>query len=91
VEKGKQKLNVGGKDYLLETPLSADYALVKATVCDTSGNVFTAGAAKNFNLVMAMAAKRTIAETEKWVKTGEMDNEKVTIPGVFVHEIVEAR
>lgn len=86
-ETGKRKVDVDGRKYLLETPLRADFALVKASVCDRCGNVFTAKAGKNFNLVMAMAAQHTIAEADRLVERGELDPEKVTIPGVFIHTV----
>jgi len=90
VETGKQKITVFEKDYLLETPIEADFALIKATVCDKYGNCFIAKSAKNFNLVMAMAAKTVIVEADKIVEPGDIDPEKVTVPGVFVSMIVPA-
>ena len=87
VEDGKQKMRVGDSEYLLETPLHADFAFVKADVCDRYGNAFVAMSGKNFNTVMAMAAQHAILETDKLVEPGELDPEKVTIPGVFVNTI----
>jgi acyl CoA:acetate/3-ketoacid CoA transferase alpha subunit len=78
------------KDYLLETPIEADFALIKATVCDKYGNCFIAKSAKNFNLVMAMAAKTVIVEADKIVEAGELNPEQITVPGVFVNMIVPA-
>ncbi|MDD5627649.1 MAG: CoA transferase subunit A [Elusimicrobia bacterium] len=90
-ETGKRKLEVDGHKYLLETPLKADFALVKASVCDRCGNAFVAKAGKNFNPVMAMAAQHTIAEADRLVLRGELDPERVTIPGVFINTVaVEA-
>lgn len=86
-EAGKRKVEIDGHKYLLETPLKADFALVKATLCDRCGNAFTAKAGKNFNLVMAMAAQHTIAETERLVPAGGIDPEQVTIPGVFINTV----
>ena len=92
VEAGKRKVEVDGHKYLLETPLKADFALVKATVCDRCGNAFVAKAGKNFNPLMAMAAQHTIVEAERLAERGGLDPERVTIPGVFVHTVaVEAR
>jgi len=90
VENGKQKIAVEGKDYLLETPLSADFALIKADVCDKFGNCFIAKAQKNFNIVMAMAARHTIVEAAEVVEIGQLDPDKANLPGVFVHAIVKA-
>lgn len=87
VEKGKHAISVDGRKYLLETPLKADFALVKAQVCDCCGNAFMSKASKNFNLVMAMAAQHTIAEAGRLVEPGMIDPEKVTLPGVFVHTV----
>lgn len=91
IEKGKEKLIVDGKEYLLEKPLGADFAIVKAAVCDRYGNAFMPKSSKNFSMVMAMAADYTILETDKIVEPGELDPEKVTLPGVFVKDIVLSR
>ncbi len=90
VEEGKQKLNLGGKDYLLELPLGADFAFIKAAVADKYGNCFLPGATKNMAVVMAMSADHVIVEAEKIVEAGELDPEKVTIPGVFISAIVQS-
>ena len=81
---------MGAGKYLLEKPLGADFALVKAEIADEEGNCFVAKAEKNFNIVMAMAAKHTIVQAGKIVKKGELDPEKVNIPGVFTSVLVEA-
>ncbi|MFA5141259.1 MAG: CoA transferase subunit A [Elusimicrobiota bacterium] len=90
-ETGKRKIDVDGRKYLLETPLHADFAFVKSSACDKLGNAFMAKSAKNFNLVMAMAAQHTILETEKLVEVGELDPDHVHLPGVFVDSIAFAR
>ncbi len=90
VEEGKQKLTIDGRDYLLELPLGAEFAFVKAEVCDTYGNCFLPMATKNAAVSMAMAADYVIVEAEKIVGPGEMDPEKVTIPGVFISAIVKS-
>ncbi len=90
VEKGKQKLSIEGRDYLLELPLGADFALIKAEVCDKYGNCFLPMSAKNSAVVMAMAAGHVIVEADKIVEPGELDPEKVTIPGVFISTIVKS-
>ena len=89
VEKGKVKQTVGGCEYLIETALGADFSLVSADIVDTLGNGFIAKARKNFNIVMAMAADCTIAETNKIVMRGELDPDHVNLPGVFVKAVVE--
>ncbi|MEW5951614.1 MAG: CoA transferase subunit A [Elusimicrobiota bacterium] len=90
VEKGKKKFEINGKDYILEEPLGADFAFIKATIADKNGNCFIAKSAKNFNLVMAMAADYVVAEAEEIVEAGELDPDKVTVPGVFVSSLVKA-
>lgn len=90
VEEGKQKLTLGGKEYLLELPLGADVAFIKAEVADTYGNAFLPGATKNMAVVMAMAADHVILEADKIVQPGELDPERVTIPGIFVSALVKA-
>ena len=90
VEEGKQKLNLGGRDYLLELPLGADFAFIKAEVCDKNGNCFLPMATKNMALVMAMSADHVIVEAEKIVEPGGLDPELVTIPGVFISAIVQS-
>jgi len=90
VEEGKQRLTVEGKDYLLETPLRAQVALLMGTVVDTMGNVYYRGTTKNFSLVMAMAADLVIVEAEKLVEPGELDPDLVMTPCLFVDHIVVA-
>lgn len=90
VEEGKQKLTLDGKDYLLELPLGAQFAFIKAETCDKYGNCFLPMATKNAAVSMAMAADCVIVEAENIVEPGQMDPEKVTIPGVFVSAIVKS-
>jgi acetate CoA/acetoacetate CoA-transferase alpha subunit len=90
VETGKQKLTLEGRDYLLEMPIGADFAFIKAEVCDTYGNCFLPKATKTAAVSMAMAADHVIVEAENIVKPGELDPDRVTIPGVFVSAIVQA-
>ncbi|HAT72869.1 MAG TPA: branched-chain amino acid dehydrogenase [Elusimicrobia bacterium] len=90
VEEGKQKLSLQGKDYLLELPLGADFAFIKAEVADRYGNAYLHAATKNMAVVMAMAADHVILEAEKIVEPGELDPDKVTIPGIFVSVIVKS-
>jgi acetate CoA/acetoacetate CoA-transferase alpha subunit len=88
VEKGKQIIELNGIKYILEESLKAQYSLISSNVCDEFGNAFIAKSAKNFNVVMAMASQNTILETKKIVEIGNLDNEKITVPGVFVNTIV---
>lgn len=90
VEIGKQKINVDGKDYLLELPLHADVAIIKASVCDRAGNVFYRGTSKNFSTVMAMAADYVIVEADEIVEIGELGPEQIMTPGIFVNSVVLA-
>ena len=89
VEKGKEKRVIDGREYLLEMPLTADFALIKAHKADTLGNLVYRGTARSFNPVMAMAAKITIVEVDKLVQPGELDPEVVVTPHPFVSRIVE--
>jgi 3-oxoacid CoA-transferase A subunit len=88
VQEGKQVLDVGGIEYLLELPLRADFALIKAYRADLLGNLQYRYAGRNFNPVMAMAADVVIAEVEEIVEPGEIDPENVGTPGVYVDRIV---
>ena len=81
---GKQILNVGGRDYVLELPLRGNIALCKADRVDPRGNLTFNKTARNFNPVMAMAADYTIVEVREEVGLGDLDPEHVITPGVFV-------
>lgn len=85
---GKETITIDGKDYLLEKPLKADFALVRSSICDEFGNFSCAKATKNFNYVMAMAAETVIIGTEKLVKVGEKEPDTFTMSGVFAKYIV---
>jgi acetate CoA/acetoacetate CoA-transferase alpha subunit len=89
VEKGKQKCRIGEVDYLIEPALGADYALVKADMVDELGNGFIGKAQKNFNIVMAMAARHAIVETGKVVAVGDIGTDQVNLPGIFIKTVVE--
>ncbi len=84
VADGKQELTVNGKTYLLEEPLHADVALIKAWKADRKGNLVFRHSARNFNPLMAMAAEVVIAEVEEIVEVGEIDPNEVSTPGIFV-------
>ena len=75
--------------YVLELPLQADFAIVKAWKGDTHGNLVFGKTANNFNQAMAMAGKITIAEVEELVPAGELDPNHIHTPGIFVQRIVE--
>ena len=91
VAKGKEVRNFNGKDYLLELAFDADYAMVKAWKGDTDGNLIYKYTARNFNPLMAMAGKITIAEVEHLVPAGELDPNNIHTPGIFVHRIFEGK
>jgi len=88
VEEGKQKINVNGKDYLLEVPLRADVALVYGSVVDTFGNIKYTYTQRNFNPMMAMAADYVICEADTIVEVGDLDQNEVMTPGIFIDCIV---
>lgn len=87
VEKGKEKIKVDGKEYLLEKPLGADVALIGASIADESGNLIYRGTTQNFNPTMATAADLVIVEAEKVVKTGDLSPESIHTPGIYVDYI----
>ena len=89
VADGKQEITVGGKTYLLETPLRAEVAVVKAWKADTAGNLVYRRVARNFNPMMAMAADFVIAEVEEIVEAGEIDPDLVCTPGACVDMVVK--
>jgi 3-oxoacid CoA-transferase subunit A len=84
---GKEIRNFNGKDYLLEYAFAADFAIVKAWKGDTMGNLVFKDTARNFNPLMAMAGKVTIAEVEELVEAGELDPNEIHTPGIYVHRI----
>ena len=89
VEEGKQKLTIDGKDYLLELPIKADVALIKAYKADKAGNLVFRKAARNFNPLMATAAQLVIVEAQNIVEIGEIDPDEVMTPGIFVNYLVQ--
>ena len=88
VEKGKRKIEVNGRPYLLETPLRADFALVHAFLCDYIGNLTYVLTARNFNPLMAMAADRVIAEVEHIVPVGLIPPDHVVTPAAVVDFVI---
>jgi acetate CoA/acetoacetate CoA-transferase alpha subunit len=89
VAEGKEKITVAGKEYLLELPLRADIALIRASVGDKSGNLLYRGTSQNFNPLMATAADTVIAEVDDVVEVGEIAAENVRTPAIFVDYIVK--
>lgn len=89
VEEGKQKISVGGKEYLLELPMHADFAFINAYKADEKGNLVYRRSARNFNPLMAMAAKVVVAEVEEIMPIGEIDPDEVVTPGLFVTYLVK--
>ncbi|MCD6436338.1 MAG: CoA transferase subunit A [Clostridiales bacterium] len=89
VEEGKQKIEIDGKLYLVEKPLKADVALLRASKVDKKGNVYYDKAARNFNPIMAMAADIVIVETDEIVEIGDINPNDVMTPHIFVNIIVK--
>ncbi len=90
VAEGKEQRTIDGRDYLLEHPLTADYALLRAHRADTTGNLQFRLAQRNFGPIMAMAARTTIVEVEEPVcEPGEIDPDAVHTPGIVVDRIVQ--
>lgn len=88
VEQGKETKEIDGRRYILERALHGDVALVRAAVADRFGNVRFWRTARNFNPVMATAAKLAIVECDRLVDNGAIDPDDVHLPGIFVHRIV---
>ena len=86
---GKETRVFNGKEYLMEYAFDAEFAIVKAWKGDTAGNLIYKSTARNFNPVMAMAGKITIAEVEILVPAGELDPDQIHTPGIYVHRIFQ--
>ena len=89
VAEGKEIRMFGGKPHLLEHAFDADFALVKAWKGDEAGNLIFKGTARNFNPMMAMAGRVTVAEVEELVPAGTLDPNAIHVPGIFVHRILQ--
>jgi 3-oxoacid CoA-transferase subunit A len=89
VAEGKEVRNFNGQPHILETALEADFAFVKAWKGDTAGNLIFKGTARNFNPMMAMAGKITVAEVEQLVPVGDLDPAEIHTAGIFVQRIFE--
>ena len=88
IEEGKETKTFDGQTYLLEQTLTPDLGLVKAWKADRSGNLVYRLTARNFNPMVAMAAKLTVVEVEEIVENGQLDPDQIHTPGIFVHRIV---
>lgn len=91
VAEGKETREFDGKMYVMERWLRADFSLVKAWKGDTHGNLVYRYTARNFNPLMAMAGKITVAEVEHLVEPGELDPNEIHTPGIFVHRIFQGK
>jgi 3-oxoadipate CoA-transferase, alpha subunit len=91
VAEGKEERVIDNQHCILEAPIRADYAFIKAQRADELGNLTYRLAARNFNPIMAMAARTTIVEVEEIVPVGSIDPEHVVTPAIFVHRIVQAK
>ena len=89
VAEGKEVRLFHGKPYLMELAFDADFALVKAWKGDEAGNLIFKGTARNFNPMMAMAGRITVAEVEELVPAGTLDPNGIHVPGIFVHRIFQ--
>ena len=89
VAEGKEVREYNGKSHVLESALTADFAFVKAWKGDTAGNLIYKGAARNFNPLMAMAGKITVAEVEQLVPAGELNPNQIHTAGIFVQRIFQ--
>jgi 3-oxoadipate CoA-transferase, alpha subunit len=88
---GKETRTIDGRNYVLEYPIRADVALIKAYKGDRWGNLIYRKTARNFGPIMASAAKLTIAQVEEFVDLGDLDPEAIVTPGIFVDRLVEFR
>ena len=89
VQQNKEVRDFNGKKHILERALTADFAFVKAWKGDTAGNLIYKGTARNFNPLMAMAGKITVAEVEELVPEGQLDPNQIHTPGIFVQRILQ--
>ena len=86
---GKETRHIDGRDYVLEFPIYADYALIKADRGDRWGNLTYRKTARNFGPIMASAAKCTVAQVRETVELGELDPEHIVTPGIFVKRVIK--
>ena len=89
IAEGKESRSIDGKDYILEKPLHADFAIIRAWKADRWGNCVFRETARNFSPLMAMAAKTTIVECEHLVEVGEIDPDQIHTPSIFVQKVLK--
>lgn len=89
VADGKETREFDGEAYVMEQALHADLAIIKGWRSDKAGNIIYKKTARNFNPMMAMAAKTTICEVEEIVETGELDPDNIHTPGIFIHRLIQ--
>ncbi len=89
VAEGKEVRTIDGREYVMEKPLKADYAIVRAFKGDAWGNLQFRETARNFSPMMCMAARITIAEVEHLVEVGELDPDAIHVPSIFVHRVIQ--
>ncbi|WP_088043685.1 3-oxoacid CoA-transferase subunit A [Bacillus sp. EAC] len=90
IDVNKQRVNIHGKEYLVETPLISDVSIVYAKKADPFGNLIFDKSARNSNPYVAMAGNITIAEVDEIVPIGSLEPEEIIVPGAFVHHIVQS-
>lgn len=86
---GKEKRHINGRDYVLEYPIHADFALIKALKADRWGNLVYRKTARNFGPIMAMAARCTVVQVDELVPLGMLDPEAIVTPGIYVNRVVK--
>ena len=89
IAEGKETRVFNGREYVMEEAIQGDFAIVKADIADTAGNLIFNKTARNFNPLCAMAAKTTVVEVDKIVDVGEIDPNQVHLPGIYVDYIFE--
>ncbi len=87
---GKETKTIDGREYVLELPLKADFAIVRAWKADAYGNLIFRKTARNFSPLMCMAAKTTIVEVEHLVPVGELDPDQIHVPSIFVKRVIKS-
>jgi 3-oxoadipate CoA-transferase alpha subunit len=91
IAEGKEVRTLGGEDYVLEYPLTADFAFIKARQADRWGNLIYNKSARNFGPTMAAAAKTTIVQVDEFAELGSLDPEQIITPGIYVDRVIEVR
>lgn len=89
IAEGKEVRTIDGREYVLEKPLKADFAIIRAWKADRWGNLVFRKTARNFSPLMCMAAKTTIVEAEQLVEVGALDGDEIHVPSIFVQRIIQ--